>query len=80
MYNPKLNHMCLKINYLVFCEDTGACTMKLFVQYQLTVCSFFYSEGGEGVTCLMLTMLQALVHEMVVANVSAPMSVVHCYK
>ena len=57
MYNPKLNHMCLKINSLVFCEDTGACTMKLFVQYQFTVCSVFsYSEGGEGVTCLMLTM------------------------
>ena len=47
MYNPKLNHMCLKINCLVFCEDTGACTMKLFVQYQLTVCSFFLFGGAD---------------------------------
>ena len=80
MYNPKLNHMCLKINCLVFCEDNGACTMKCLYSINLLFVVFFYSEGGEGVTCFMPTMLQALVHEMVLANVSAPMSVVHCYK
>ena len=73
------NHKCLKFNRLVFCEDTGAWTMKLSVHYQLTICSF-YREGGEGVTCLTLTMLQALVHGVVVANLSASMSVVHCDK
>ena len=52
MYNPKLNHMCLKINCLVFCEDTGASTMKLFIQYQLTVCSFFLFGGRRGVDML----------------------------
>ena len=49
MYNPKLNHMCLKINRLLFCDDTGACTMKLFVQYQLTICNFLLGvrRGGD---------------------------------
>ena len=67
MYNRKLNHMFLRIILLVFCEDTGAHTMKLFVQYQLTVVIFYWGEE-KGVTCLMLTMLQALVHGMVVAK------------
>ena len=41
--------MCLKINRLLFCDDTGACTMKLFVQYQLTICNFLLGvrRGGD---------------------------------
>ena len=29
MYNLKLNHMCLRILLLVFCEDSGTHTMNI---------------------------------------------------
>ena len=80
MYNPKLNHMCLKINCLVFCEDTGACTMKLFVQYQLTVCSFFYSEVQISLLLPSHVPMTVTWSALSMSPPLLPMSVVHCYK
>ena len=74
MYNLKLNHTCLRIILLVFCEDTGTHTMNIKLLFVI----FYWVGGGEGVTCLMLTMLQASVHGMVVANSFAFMNKVQC--
>ena len=74
LYNLKLNHMCLRIILLVFCEDTDAHTMNINLLFVI----FYWGGEGQGVTCLMLTMLQALVHGMVVANSFAFMNKLQC--
>lgn len=51
MYNPKLNHMSLRIILLVVVEGSDAHAIKLFVQYQLTVHNFLLG-GRRGIDLL----------------------------
>ena len=44
LYNLKLNHMCLRIILLVFCEDTDAHTMNINLLFVI----FYWGGGGGG--------------------------------